>query len=259
MDILEPIKAMKVEKKKEMVIANGNRNNTNMFNVNNGNSNNKNVNNGNSNNKNVNNGNRNNNNLFNVNNGNSNNKNVNNGNRNNTNLFNMNNGNRNNKNIPGRPIVKIPSARINANNNGNINNLRNFVKTPKMSGPSSGLPGNKKVNTTNLVKTIEGIKNELGAPTRQVMSTAVPSFMSTRSPFTPSVVPSAITSVISTVSSGQYTKNNLNRRTVEQLRKIGTREFSLSQTMVRKPGYGKNQLVRNILNRQLNKLGSVRE
>ena len=220
MDILEPIKAMKVEKKKEMVMTNGNMfNNKNMFNGN-------------------------------GNNGGTNNKNLFNGNGNtNRNLVNA------NKNRPGRPVVKIPSVRINANNNGNINNLRNFVKTPKVNRPTN----NKKTNMSNLAKTIESIKNELGVPPsntgtiRSTVSTAVPSALTSTA--SRSVVPSAV----STVAPGQYTKNNLNHRSVEQLRRIGVREFGLSTTTIRRPGYGKNRLVTNILNRQRTKLGSVRE
>ena len=244
MDILEPIKAMKVEKKKEMVMTNGNMfNNKNMFNGN--------GNNGGTNNKNLFNGN--------GNNGGTNNKNLFNGNVNtNTNNKNMFNGNVNtntNKNRPGRPVVKIPSVRINANNNGNINNLRNFVKTPKVNRPTN----NKKTNMSNLAKTIESIKNELGVPPsntgtiRSTVSTAVPSALTSTA--SRSVVPSAV----STVAPGQYTKNNLNHRSVEQLRRIGVREFGLSTTTIRRPGYGKNRLVTNILNRQRTKLGSVRE
>ena len=227
MDILEPIKAMKVEKKKEMVMTNGN-----MFNGNG------NLNNGNAN-KNLFNGNRNNGNA-------------------NKNLFNG-NGNRNNKNRPGRPVVKVPRARINANNNGNINNMRNFVKTPKVSGPTPNRTGtstnNKKTNVTKLMKTIESIKNDLGVPptnvgtTRSMMSTAVPSVMTS----------TASRSMMSTAATGQYTKNNLNRRTVEQLRKIGVTEFGLLPTMIRRPGYGKTRLIANILNKQSIKLTSIPE
>ena len=228
MDILEPIKAMKVEKKKELEFATNNNGNKNLFNNNS--------------NKNKN--------LFNNGNGN---KNLfasnNNGNKN-KNLFNNGNGNRK----PGRPIVKAPGARINANNNGSVNNLRNFVKTPKVRGPGSN---KKNVNVTNIMKTLEGIKNEIGvlppgpgntrslAPTRTAMSmrSATPSVMST----------------VSTAVPGAYTKNNLNRRSVEQLRRIGTREFAIPTTLVRQPGYTKDRLVRNILNKQSRKLESIVE
>ena len=255
MNILEPVKAMKVEKKKEMVIANQNlfnnngNNNKNLFKTNNNGNNN--------NNKNLfktnNNGNGNNKNLFKTNNNGNNNKNLfktnNNGNSNNKNLFN----NGNNKNsTPGRPVVKIPGARINANSNGTINNLRNFVKTPKVRGPLGN--SKNKTNVTAIMKNIESIKNELGVPppTTSVVPTASRSVMST-------VVPTASRSAVSTVSGGQYTKNNLDRRSVDQLRRIGVSEFGLSSTAVRKGGYGKNRLVTNILNRQRTKLGSIRE
>ena len=223
MDILEPIKAMKVHKKKEMEFASDNNN---IFQPSNNNGNN---------------------NIFQPSNNNGNN-----------NIFQPSNNNGNRK--PGRPIVSVPNARININKNGSFNNLKNFVKTPKVSGPRGNYT--KNTNVTNLMKTLEAIKNELGVlppNNSRSMRSVAPSTMSTFSMAPSTTSTFARRSVTPSVVPGAYTKNNLNRRTVNQLRTIGQREFGLPSTLTRQPGYGKERLIKNILNRQSRKLESITE
>ena len=240
MDILEPIKAMKVEKKKEIQMTNGN-----LFN---GNSNNNKMN------GNLFNGgnNKTNGNLFNGGNNKMNGNLFNGNNKMNGNLFNSNN--KTNGNRPGKPIVKAPTARGNYNSNGAFNSLRNFVKTPKV-GLKTSSTG---TNVDKLMNELENIKNQLGVlPVNTERRNRSVARSRGSSPATLTTFQSVTSRVPSMVN--RYTQDDLNAMSVDVLRRLAINRFGMSTTNVRRAGYKRNRLTRNILNRQSSRLTTVRE
>ena len=249
MDILEPIKAMKVEKKKEIQVTNGN-----LFNGGGNNTGNGNLFNGGGNN--TGNGN-----LFN---GGGNNKGrpVVRMNYNSNGAFNVRNGNR-----PGRPAVKAPAARGNYNSNGQFNSLRNFVKTPKVGSKTSSTNINKLMNDLENIKNQLGVLPENNRPRNRSVTRSrrgSPAFWSRSQSRFPSVTRTAAPSVTrpaapSVTEANRYTQDNLNAMSVEGLRRVAINKFGMSSSNVRRPGYKRNRLTRNILNRQVSRLTAVRE
>ena len=70
---------------------------------------------------------------------------------------------------PGRPIVKAPRARINGNNNGQLNMMSNFISTPK---PTMNMPMNNSKNFSKLFKRIKVLKDNIGVFEKKVLANA---------------------------------------------------------------------------------------